>query len=161
MDSVSAARPERTLIDDGGVDAERRDLRPQRLHPTFEPVLRRIQAVYLAEPGSPSEEALRKLAGWSETRTKLSAAGAGSETLRRRTLPFKAIRTKRLGRRSLALCRPLENAWAERAALREVAQLAGLQCWGSRSRRDSQDEAVILNGKGVQPTPRFRMWTCC
>ena len=35
---------------------------------------------YSAEPGSPSEEALRELAGWSETRTKLSAARAGSET---------------------------------------------------------------------------------
>ena len=35
--------------------------------------------IYSAEPGSPSEEALRELAGWSETRTKLSAAHAGSE----------------------------------------------------------------------------------
>jgi transcriptional regulator with XRE-family HTH domain len=34
---------------------------------------------YSAEPGSPSEDALRELAGWSETRTKLSAARAGSE----------------------------------------------------------------------------------
>jgi transcriptional regulator with XRE-family HTH domain len=36
--------------------------------------------IYSAEPGSPSEEALRELASWSETRTKLSAAGAGSGT---------------------------------------------------------------------------------
>jgi hypothetical protein len=34
---------------------------------------------YSAEPGSPSEEALRDLARWSEKRTKLSAARAGSE----------------------------------------------------------------------------------
>jgi transcriptional regulator with XRE-family HTH domain len=34
---------------------------------------------YSAEPGSSSEEALRELAGWSETRTKLSAARTGSE----------------------------------------------------------------------------------
>jgi transcriptional regulator with XRE-family HTH domain len=33
-----------------------------------------------AEPGSPSEEAMRDLARWSETRTKLSAARVGSET---------------------------------------------------------------------------------
>jgi transcriptional regulator with XRE-family HTH domain len=35
---------------------------------------------YSAEPGSPSEEAMRDLARWSETRTKLSAVRAGSET---------------------------------------------------------------------------------
>lgn len=35
---------------------------------------------YSAEPGSPSEEALRDLARWSETRTKLSADRVGSET---------------------------------------------------------------------------------
>jgi transcriptional regulator with XRE-family HTH domain len=35
---------------------------------------------YSAEPGSPSEGALRDLARWSETRTKLSAARVGSET---------------------------------------------------------------------------------
>ena len=35
---------------------------------------------YSAEPGSPSEEAMRDLARWSETRSKLSAARAGSET---------------------------------------------------------------------------------
>jgi transcriptional regulator with XRE-family HTH domain len=35
---------------------------------------------YSAEPGSPSEEALRDLARWSETRSKLSAARVGSET---------------------------------------------------------------------------------
>jgi hypothetical protein len=35
---------------------------------------------YSAEPGSPSEDAMRELARWSETRTKLSAAPAGSET---------------------------------------------------------------------------------
>jgi transcriptional regulator with XRE-family HTH domain len=35
---------------------------------------------YSAEPGSPSEEAMRDLARWSETRTKLSAARVGSET---------------------------------------------------------------------------------
>jgi transcriptional regulator with XRE-family HTH domain len=35
---------------------------------------------YSAEPGSPSEEGLRELAGWSETRTKLSAGRAVSET---------------------------------------------------------------------------------
>ena len=35
---------------------------------------------YSAEPGSPSEDAMRELARWSETRTKLSAAVAGSET---------------------------------------------------------------------------------
>jgi transcriptional regulator with XRE-family HTH domain len=34
---------------------------------------------YSAEPGSQSEEALRDLARWSEKRTKLSAARAGSE----------------------------------------------------------------------------------
>ena len=34
---------------------------------------------YSAEPGSPSEEALRELARWSETRTKWSAARAGPE----------------------------------------------------------------------------------
>jgi hypothetical protein len=33
---------------------------------------------YSAEPGSSSEEALRELSRWSETRTKLSAAPAGS-----------------------------------------------------------------------------------
>jgi MmyB-like transcription regulator ligand binding domain len=36
--------------------------------------------IYSAEPGSPSEEAIRELARWSETRTKLSAAGPGSAT---------------------------------------------------------------------------------
>ena len=36
--------------------------------------------IYSAEPGSPSEDAMRELAGWSETRTKLSVAPAGSET---------------------------------------------------------------------------------
>ena len=35
---------------------------------------------YSAEPGSPSEDALGELARWSETRTKLSAARAESET---------------------------------------------------------------------------------
>jgi hypothetical protein len=35
---------------------------------------------YSAEPRSPSEDAMRELARWSETRTKLSAAPAGSET---------------------------------------------------------------------------------
>jgi transcriptional regulator with XRE-family HTH domain len=35
---------------------------------------------YSAEPGSPSEEALRELARWSETRTKLSEARVGAET---------------------------------------------------------------------------------
>jgi hypothetical protein len=35
---------------------------------------------YSAEPGSSSEEALRELSRWSETRTKLSAAPAGSRT---------------------------------------------------------------------------------
>lgn len=35
---------------------------------------------YSAEPGSPSEDAMRELARWSETRTKLSAAPAGPET---------------------------------------------------------------------------------
>jgi hypothetical protein len=34
---------------------------------------------YSAEPGSPSEEAMRDLARWSETRTKLSTARDGSE----------------------------------------------------------------------------------
>jgi len=34
---------------------------------------------YSAEPGSPSKEALRELVRWSETRSKLSAAHAGSE----------------------------------------------------------------------------------
>jgi transcriptional regulator with XRE-family HTH domain len=34
---------------------------------------------YSAEPGSPSEQAVPDLARWSETRTKLSAARAGSE----------------------------------------------------------------------------------
>jgi transcriptional regulator with XRE-family HTH domain len=33
---------------------------------------------YSAEPGSPSEEALRELARWSDTRSKLSAARVGS-----------------------------------------------------------------------------------
>jgi len=36
--------------------------------------------VYSAEPGSASEEAMRDLVRWSETRTKLSAARVGSET---------------------------------------------------------------------------------
>ncbi len=36
--------------------------------------------IYSAEPGSASEDAMRELAGWSETRTKLSVAPAGSET---------------------------------------------------------------------------------
>ncbi len=36
--------------------------------------------IYSAEPGSPSEEAMGELAGWSETRTKLSGAAAGSKT---------------------------------------------------------------------------------
>jgi hypothetical protein len=35
---------------------------------------------YSAEPGSPSEDAMRELARWSEARTKLSAAPAGPET---------------------------------------------------------------------------------
>ena len=35
---------------------------------------------YSAEPGSPSEEALGDLSHWSETRSKLSAARARSET---------------------------------------------------------------------------------
>jgi hypothetical protein len=35
---------------------------------------------YSAEPGSSSEDAMRELARWSETRTKLSATPAGSET---------------------------------------------------------------------------------
>ena len=35
---------------------------------------------YPAEPGSPSEDAMRELARWSETRTKRSAAPAGPET---------------------------------------------------------------------------------
>jgi hypothetical protein len=35
---------------------------------------------YSAEPSSPSEEGLRDLARWSETRTKLSAARVGSDT---------------------------------------------------------------------------------
>jgi len=34
---------------------------------------------YSAEPGSSSEDAMRELARWSETRTKLSAAPAGPE----------------------------------------------------------------------------------
>jgi transcription regulator MmyB-like protein len=34
---------------------------------------------YSAEPGSPSEDAMRELARWSETRTKLSAAPAGPQ----------------------------------------------------------------------------------
>jgi MmyB-like transcription regulator ligand binding domain len=34
---------------------------------------------YCAEPGSPSEDAMRELARWSETRTKLSAAPAGPQ----------------------------------------------------------------------------------
>jgi len=33
---------------------------------------------YSAEPGSQSEDSLRDLARWSETRTKLSAARTGS-----------------------------------------------------------------------------------
>jgi hypothetical protein len=36
--------------------------------------------IYSAEPGSPSEEAMREMADWSDTRSKLSAAGAGSKT---------------------------------------------------------------------------------
>ena len=36
--------------------------------------------IYSAEPGSPSEDAMHELARWSETRTKLSAASAGSAT---------------------------------------------------------------------------------
>lgn len=35
---------------------------------------------YSAEPGSPSEKALGELAGWSETRSRLSMAPAGSDT---------------------------------------------------------------------------------
>ena len=35
--------------------------------------------IYSAEPGSPSEGALRELAGWSETRTRLSAVETGPE----------------------------------------------------------------------------------
>jgi hypothetical protein len=34
---------------------------------------------YMAEPGSPSEAALRELADWTKTRAKLSATRAGSE----------------------------------------------------------------------------------
>ena len=36
--------------------------------------------IYSAEPGSPSEEALGELAAWSETRSRLSVAPAGSDT---------------------------------------------------------------------------------
>jgi hypothetical protein len=35
---------------------------------------------YSAEPGSPSEQAMRDLARWSETRAKLSAGRAESKT---------------------------------------------------------------------------------
>jgi hypothetical protein len=35
--------------------------------------------IYSAEPGSPSEEALRELAAWSATRGRLAVARAGSE----------------------------------------------------------------------------------
>jgi hypothetical protein len=34
---------------------------------------------YSAEPGSPSEEALRELARWSSTRARLAPLGTGNE----------------------------------------------------------------------------------
>ena len=106
---------------------------------------------YSAEPGSQSEEAMRDLARWSETRTKLSAARAGSEAFD--PAPHPAL-SKTAG---------LEGPrWDPRALRPRSARsgcwlwgrpgfdrLAGLQRCGRRVRRDSQPETAILNRNGI------------